>query len=136
MKGTSSISGLSARQSVWLLRFNAALLPLAANWVSLRHARGWEQPVAYRTHASESGDLSRERNMDLLHEHDEMGPRAAPGGAHSAGPGVLAPRSSDESGIDKKTPSKHGELSRSNRRPGARAELDRRPNVPRLKPRQ
>jgi hypothetical protein len=74
--------------------------------------------------------------MDLLREHDEMGPRAAPDGAHGAGPGVVAPRSSDEVSVDQKTPSQHGELPRSDRRAGTRTELDPRPNAPRLKPRQ
>jgi len=68
--------------------------------------------VAYRTYSGQSGDLPREQHMDLLHEHDEMGFHAAPGGAHGAGRGVVVPKCSDESGIDKKTPRQFGDLSR------------------------
>ena len=84
--------------------------------------------MAYRTHSSGSAGLPREQNMDLLHEHDEMGPGAAPGGAHSAGPGAVAPKRSDASGIDKAAPREIGALPPSDHR--TRAKLPQRPNVP------
>jgi hypothetical protein len=90
--------------------------------------------VAYLTHSSESRDQPTEQTMDLVHESDELGPGAAPGSAHSAGPRAATPRPSGKSGIDLEAPRGHGDLPPSNQRPYARTKLGKRLNAPRHNP--
>jgi hypothetical protein len=70
--------------------------------------------------------------MDLLQEHNEKGPRAAPSGARSTGRGVAASGSSDESDIDRKAPTEPGKLTSPHRPWGDSDLTPRKTRSPRL----